>query len=151
MPDKIVDLYEITIYAECDGVRAKIEKYPTKRTDKNFLPLSLTDEMEAKGYSHRMYGRVPVGDLNKLQRCGFGDGCDHVRRHAFCLAEDREKVFNSMRMEIDLTVRRLHERTTQLLASWELDSATLKPATKKCKDSKSVTSSPSSLPIAELV
>ena len=133
MKEEIVDLYEITIYAECDGVRARMSRYLTKRTQHNFIPLRVTDEMEAQGYSYRLHERVPVANLGRIQRCGLGDGCDHIWRQAYCLAEDREKVFNSMRMEIDLTVRRMHERSQKLLASWELNSKNLKPATKKCK------------------
>lgn len=133
MSEQIVDLYEITIYAECDGVRARIDKYPTKRTGKNFLPLRVTDEMAAQGYSHRMYSRVPITDLNTIQRVGHAGVCDHVWRQAYCLFENRETIFNIMRTGIDVEVRRLHERTKTLLAAWEKDSAGLKPAVKKPK------------------
>jgi hypothetical protein len=121
MPDTYTDLYEIVIRLETDGIRARREKYKTKRTAMNFLALRITDEEHEQGYSHRMSSRVPVGQLMRVQSLGFGDGSDHICRHGYCLPEQQAELLAALKAEITATVKRMRENILKLDALWQAD------------------------------
>ena len=133
--EKFVDLYEITVKVECYGTGAHMEKYPAKQTEVNFLPLQVSDEQFKQGYSIRMYGRVPVGDLMKLRR-READASDHVARSIYCFKDQREEAYNKIVADITKTVTRLVENATKLRSSWDRRSGEIKTKQLHSKEPK---------------
>jgi len=123
MKTNIVDLYEICINIDTQGVRARRERYKTKRTGLNFLALRISDEEHAQGYSHRMCPRVPIADLMKAQSASWSN--DHVFRRGYCLKDQQKQLFNMLRSSIETQLNRMKANADRLVELWAADDTKL--------------------------
>ena len=124
--DNIVDLYEITISVGIQGIRARREKFKTKFTGQNFLPIRPSEAEEKEGYRH-LSSRVPASSLMQIRTIGFGQGVDHCFRHGYCLGPKQQELFDAIRADITRTLNQWLENTTKMVELWKADTATLLP------------------------
>ena len=112
-----IDLYEIIINIDTQGVRARRERYKTKRTSLNFIALRITDEEHAQGYSYRMCpSRVPVADLLKVRSISWSS--DHVFRHGYCLKDQQQQMFAALHANVEAQLARTKANADKLTEIW---------------------------------
>jgi len=123
--DDFLDLYEVDINAECDQITARLEKYRVKQTAINLIPQKLTLREEKSGYSHKLYQRVPVAALMKVQMVGFGGNCN-VHCYVYCLEQQKAEALKLLIEHMSETIQRRRDQAAKLAVAWKAWDKTVK-------------------------
>lgn len=113
----LVPLYELSISVEPTGIRIILGKYAVKCTGKNYIPQRFTDELREQGF-HRLSNRVPVGDIDKLQRVQRYDHPDHISRYVYFLEGDLDKSKSAVKAEIEATITKMKKAMDETHDAW---------------------------------
>lgn len=125
MPDKreILILTKIIVSVNHkDGVHARIEKHPVRKTDLSYVPVPFNWDdptfSHAKGF-HPLDHRVPLDSLMKVQESrSFNDSPTAIYRHIYFFEESLGEAKVLIAQSIDKQINLMQTQMTALHNFW---------------------------------
>lgn len=111
-----VVLHRLKVTVRPVGVETRLFRYAAKKTDKNYVGVKPTMDMEIGGPVYRLDSRVPIDVIGRVLS-DFRDGV-MISRAIYYLAADEKEAVKKLRKETDFAVRYMKMEADKLLEAW---------------------------------
>jgi hypothetical protein len=114
----IIALYDLRVSVDVTGCRTRLFKFPVKFTGKNYISISVTEELRDQGFTKfGMIGRVKQDEIMQVRRGSLFQN-DHVDRKIYFIEGQKEEAIQKLISAMDEQVSMMKRNAELIYEAW---------------------------------